>query len=163
MKSTRLRFLIAALVVVLGTALANAQTSADAPPMRGHGPEFGMGGHMGFFARELNLTDDQKAQMKTIMDNEHPTMKPLMQQEHQIDRQLRTYVEDAYDAAKVRTLATQKAKLEVEITVQQTRIHNEMYQLLTSDQQAKVKELEANREAQMQQHMQDEPPPPPSE
>lgn len=163
MKSTRLRFLIAALVVVLGTALANAQTSADAPPMHGHGPEFGMGGHMGFFARELNLTDDQKAQMKGIMEKEHPTMKPLMQQEHQIDRQLRTYVEGTYDAAKVRALATQKAKLDVEITVQQTRIHNEMYQLLTSDQQAKVKELEANREARMQQHMQNEPPPPPSE
>ena len=32
MKSIRLRFLIAALAVVLGTALANAQTSADAPP-----------------------------------------------------------------------------------------------------------------------------------
>ncbi len=163
MKSTRLRFLIAALVVVIGTALANAQTSADAPPMRGHGLEFGMGGHMGFFARELNLTDDQKAQMKDIMEKEHPTMKPLFQKERKIDRQLRAYVEGTYDPVKVRALANQKAKLEVELTVQQTRIHNEMYQLLTSDQQAKVKELEANREARMQQHMQNEPPPPPSE
>jgi len=161
MKSTHLRFLIAALAILLGTALANAQTSADAPPMRG--PEFGMGPHMGFLARELNLTDDQEAQMKAIMEKEHPTIKPLIQQERQIERQLRQYVEGTYDAAKVRALATQKAQLEVELTVQQTRIHNEMFQLLTSDQQAKAKELEATREARMQQHMQDEPPPPPSE
>jgi Spy/CpxP family protein refolding chaperone len=37
--------------------------------------------------------------------------------------------------------------------VQETRIHSELYQLLTSDQQAKLKEIEANREARMQQHM----------
>jgi len=51
----------------------------------------------------------------------------------------------------------------LELTVQRTRIHNELYQLLTADQQAKLKDLEATREARMQQHMQDAPPPPPEE
>ena len=65
MKSIRFRLLIAAVVVLLGTLLANAQTTDAAPappppPMHGHG-QLGMGGHMrGFFADYLNLTDAQQ-------------------------------------------------------------------------------------------------------
>jgi periplasmic protein CpxP/Spy len=142
--------LIAAMAVLLGSAIAKSQT-ADAPPpppMHGHG--FGMQGHgMGFFAKSLNLTDEQKAQMKTVMQKEHPAMQPLFQQERQIDQQLRTYVTGTYDEAKVRALATQKAQIDVERTVAQTRVHNQLYQLLTADQQAKLKTMEANHEARM--------------
>jgi Spy/CpxP family protein refolding chaperone len=38
-----------------------------------------------------------------------------------------------------------------------------MYQLLTPDQQSKLKEMEANHEARMQKHMQEAPPAPPEE
>jgi len=163
MKSIRLRLLIAAVAVLLGSAISRAQTAADAPPpppMHTHGHGFGMGDHMGFYAKYLNLTDDQKAQMKAVMQKEHPTMKPLFQQQHQIDVQLRQYVEGTYDEAKVRALAAQKAQTEVELTVARTRIHNELYQLLTADQQAKMKDMEARHEARMQKHMQDAPPAP---
>ena len=154
------------MAVVLGSAIAKSQTAADAPPpppMHGHG--FGMERRprMGFFAKALNLTDEQKAQMKTIMQKEHPTMKPLMQQQHQIDLQLRQYVEGTFDPVKVQALAAQKAQLQAQLTVNETRVHNELYQLLTTDQRAQLKEMEANHEARMQQHMQEAPPPPPSE
>jgi Spy/CpxP family protein refolding chaperone len=98
--------------------------------------------------------------MKTIMQKEHPSMKPLFQQQHQIDQQLRQYVEGPYDEAKVRALAAQKSQIETELTVAQTRIHNQMYQLLTPDQQSKMKEMEANHEARMQKHMHEAPPTP---
>jgi protein CpxP len=167
MKSIYARLLVAALAVLLGTAMAKSQTSdeAPAPPPaheHAHGHAYGMRGDMmGFWAHALNLTDAQKAQMKTVMQKEHPTMKPLFQQEKQIDQQLRQYVEGTYNEANVRTLATQKAQLEVEMTVQKTRIHNEMYQILTADQQAQLKDMEAKRaarhEARMQKHLQDAP------
>ncbi len=129
-----------------------------------HGHEFGMHEHMmGFFSRALNLTDEQKTQMKAIMQKEHPTMKPLKQQEHQIDQQLRQYVEGTFDPAKVQALAAQKAQVQVQLTVAETRVHNELYQLLTPDQQAKLKEMEANHEARMQKHMQEAPPAPPEQ
>jgi Spy/CpxP family protein refolding chaperone len=166
MKSIRIRLLIAAMAVLLGSAIAKSQTAdtAPPPPLHGHGHEFGREGHrMGFFAKALNLTDEQKAQMKTIMQKEHPTMKPLFQQEHQIDRELRAYVEGPYDEAKVRTLATQKAQIDVERTVAETRVHNQLYQLLTADQQAKLKQMEANHEARMQEHMNQAPPAPPEQ
>jgi|SRR5579859_1059148 len=169
MKSIRFRILIAAMAVMLGSALAKSQTAADAPPphpMHAH-HGYGMDGHMRFMARYLGLTDEQKTQMKAVMQKEHPAMKPLFQQSHQIDQQLRQYVEGPFDEAKVRALATQKAQVDVEMTVAQTRIHNEMYQLLTPDQQTKMKEFEANRETRMQKHMQehsqDAPPAPPAE
>jgi periplasmic protein CpxP/Spy len=159
MKSFRFRFLIAVLAVLLGSALMRAQTSDDTtqpPATQGHAWAMG-GGHMnrmGFFAQKLNLTDDQKAQMKTIMQKEHPAMKPLFQQEHQIDLQLRQYVEGNFDAAKVQALANQKAQVEAQLTVAQTRVHSELYQILTPDQQTQLKQMEANHEARMQQRMQ---------
>jgi periplasmic protein CpxP/Spy len=165
MKSLSFRLLIAALAVMLGTALAKSQsadaaapTPASVPAMHHHG--YGMGHRWGFPARALNLTDDQKAQMKAIMQKEHPAMRPLFQQSRQIDLQLRQYAEGAYDEAKVRALAAQKSQVDVELAVQRTRIHNEMFQVLTADQQAKVKEFEARREARMAAHMQHQAPAP---
>jgi protein CpxP len=165
MKSIRFRFLIAALVVLLGTALANSQTADTVPtprPVHAHGYGMGHDHMMGFFAKQLNLTDDQKAQMKAVMQKEHPAMKPLFQQQHQIDVQLRQYVEGTYNEAKVQALATQKAQVQAQFTVAETRIHNELYQLLTPDQQSQLKQLQADREVHMQQHMQERQAAPPA-
>src|SRR5215469_14888003 len=152
MKSIRLRFTIAFLTVLLGSMVAKSQTAEDAPPappMHDHGMGMGMEGHMHFMAAKLNLTDDQKTQMKAIMQKEKPTMQPLHQQERQIDQQLRQYVEGNFDQAKVAALAGQKAQM----TIEQTRIHNELYQLLTDDQKTQLKQMEANHQARMQQRM----------
>jgi len=157
MKSIRFRLLIAALAVLMGSAIAKSQTVEDAPPppaMHGHGHEMGMHEHMiGFFSKQLNLTDEQRTQMKAALQKEHPAMKPLFQQQHQIDVQLRQYVEGTFDAAKVQALAAQKAQIQAQMTVAETRIHNELYQLLTPDQQSQLKQIEANHEARMQERM----------
>jgi Spy/CpxP family protein refolding chaperone len=153
MKSIRFRFLVAAVAVLLGAAVAKSQTADSTPPphMRGHG--FGHDGHM-FFAKYLNVTDAQKTEMKAVLQKEHATMKPLMQQVHQMDQQLKQYEEGAYDEAKVQALVTQQAQTLVQVKVQETRIHNELFQMLTPEQQTKLKEFEANRKARMQQRMQ---------
>jgi protein CpxP len=165
MKSIRNRMLIAAMAVLMASTIVRSQTAEDTPappPMHGH--EFGMHGHMmGFFARKLNLTDDQKAQMKTIMEKEHPTMKPLMQQERQIEQQLRQYVEGTFDEAKVQALAAQKAQIQAQMTIAHTRTHNEMYQILTADQKAQLKQMQADHEARMKERMNQEPTAPPEQ
>jgi Spy/CpxP family protein refolding chaperone len=152
MKTIRFRLLIAALVVTMGAAIAKSQT-ADAPPMQGHA--FGMRGPMGFFSRELDLTDAQRTQMKAVLQKEHAAMKPQMQQLHLMQQQLKQYEEGTYDEAKVQALVAQQAQTLVQLKVQETRIHNELFQLLTPDQQAKMQQFEANREARMQQRMHD--------
>jgi protein CpxP len=159
MKSIRFRFLVAALAVTLGAAIAKSQ-SADtttSPPPR-HGHELGMDHHMmEFYAKYLDVTDAQKAQMKEVLHKEHSTMKPLMQQMHLLEQQLKQYEEGTYDEAKVQALVSQQAQNLVQLKVQETRIHNELFQMLTPDQQTKLKEFEAKREARMQQHMQSTP------
>ena len=160
MKSIRIRLLLAAMAVLIGSVVAHSQTteSVSAPPPTMHGHEFGMGDHMRFLAKQLNLTDEQQTQMKSIMQKEHPAMKPLMQQQRQIDTQLRQYVEGTFDQAKVQVLANQKATIQAQMTVQETRIHNEMYQVLTADQQSQLKQLEAQRAERMQQRTKQAPP-----
>jgi Spy/CpxP family protein refolding chaperone len=152
MKSFHLRLLIAALAVLLGTAIAKSQIADAPPPMHGH--EFAMEHMMGFFARNLDLTEAQQSQIKAILQKEHPVIRPLLHQLHQNELQLRQYAEGSYDEAKVRTLAAQQSQTQIELAVQTTRIHNELFQILTADQQAKMKEMEANHEARMQQRMQ---------
>src|ERR1700733_14856765 len=133
MKSIRFRFLVAALAVMLGAAIGKAPTTdSTPPPAPGHGHHFGMrGGPMGFPFKELDLTDAQHTQIKSVMQKEHATMKPLMEQMHQMQQQLKQYSEGAYDEAKVTALVSQQAQTLVQLKVQETRIHNEIYQLLT--------------------------------
>jgi protein CpxP len=167
MKSFTSRLLIAALAIVLGSIIAKSQTAdADAPPPRPmHGPEMDGGREdmMRFLNKALNLTDDQRAQMTALMQKAHPAMKPLFQQQHQLDQQLRQYVEGTYDEAKVRALAAQKAQVETELTIAQTRVHNQLYQLLTEDQKAQLKQLEAQRDARVEQEMSHHHGPPPTQ
>src|SRR4029077_7687961 len=123
MKSIRFRFLIAALAVMLGAAIAKSQTAEATQPPLMHDHRFGMEGHrMGFFAKHLDLTDAQRTQMKGVLQKEHATMKPLMQQVHQMDQQLRQYAEGTYDEAKVQALVSQQAQTLAQVKVQETRI-----------------------------------------
>lgn len=95
--------------------------------------------------------------MKAVLQKERPTLQPVMQQLHQMDQQLKQYEEGTYDEAKVQSLVAQQSQTLVQLKVNETRIHNELYQLLTPDQQSKLKEFEANRAARMQQHIQNAP------
>lgn len=156
MKSIRVRFLVAALAVLVVSAIAKSQTADAPPPPSMHG--FGMEGHMiGFFAKYLNLTDEQKAQMKAVVQKERPALQPLLEQVHQMEQQLKPYEEGTYDAAKVQAAVAQQAQTLVQLKVEESRIHNELFQLLTAEQQSKLKEFEANREARMQQRLQSAP------
>jgi Spy/CpxP family protein refolding chaperone len=156
MRTIRVRLFVAVLAVMLGAMIAKSQTADTPPPTHGHA--FGMRGPMmGFFAKYLDLSDAQRAQMKAVMQKERPALKPLTQQLHQMQQQLKQYEEGTYDEAKVQALVAQQAQTMVQLKVQETRIHNELFQLLTADQQAKMKEFEANREARLQQYMQEAP------
>lgn len=164
MKSIRIRFLIAALAVLLGTAMARSQSTEGPAPLPMHGPGAMMGQHMlNYFTRALNLTDDQQAQAKTILSNAEPGFKTLTEQQHKIQDQLRDQAQGSYDAKQVQTLAAQKAQIQAQMTIAETQLHHQLYQLLTSDQQAQLKQIEATREARMQQRMQQEAPAAPAE
>ena len=64
---------------------------------------------MGLALHELNLTDAQKAQVKTIMQANHASMKTVMQQmEQNRAAMLAATANGAYDAAKSRPWPTSR-------------------------------------------------------
>jgi len=164
-------------VSVLGLMLCGVATLSYAqgpgPGAKAHGwggPGGGPG--MGMMLHELNLTDAQKAQVKTIMQANHATMKPLMlQMEQNRAAILAASANGAYKdpavQAKVQTLANQQAQLQAAMIVNREAIHHQIYtQVLTADQQAKVEQLRTDQINRINQHLQkmangtDTPPPP---
>ena len=100
-------------------------------------------GHMGFLASALNLTDAQKAQVKTIMQANKASMKTVMQQMAQNRAaMLAATANGAYDPVRIQSLATQQAQLEATMIVNRESIRHQIYtQVLTADQQAKAEQL----------------------
>lgn len=155
MKLRHFKIAAAVLIVALAAAVAFSQTLTRTH-MHGHGM-FG-GPMMGFHARALNLTDDQRAQMKSVMAKEKPALKPLFSQIAATRHQLRQLeMSGAFDEAKVRELAWQQVQTMTELTVQRARIHSELYQILTPEQKTKMTQMMQQREQRFQEHMQQTP------
>jgi periplasmic protein CpxP/Spy len=128
----------------------------------------GGGAHMGMMLHELDLTDAQKAQVKTIMKATHATMKPLMlQMEQNRAALLAATANGAYDAAKIQVLANQQAQLQAAMIVNHEAVQHQIYtQVLTTEQQAKAEQLRTQAITHINERLQkmangtDTPPPP---
>ncbi len=155
MKSTRTRILTIGAAVLLIVAAAIAQGR------HGFG---GPGGDFHRMLRQLDLTADQHSQVKAIFEKEKPALQPLMQQMHQ-NHQAMNALESSgpFDEAKARALATQNAQVMIELQVAHARTKSEIMQILTPDQKAKLAQIEANKEARMQEHMKNHMSPPPAD
>ena len=105
----------------------------------------------GFPARDLNLSDEQKAQIKKITDSFRESTKALREQ-------LRTLHESepdpfaGFDEAAVRTAAEARAKLDVELSVAHARMMAQIGAVLTADQKTQL--------AAKRQQFERRPPPP---
>ncbi|MFZ0312243.1 MAG: Spy/CpxP family protein refolding chaperone [Candidatus Korobacteraceae bacterium] len=147
---------IALLALVLcGTVmLAFAQQSDEnggASAWNGHRH----GGHMGYLAKELNLTDAQKVQIKTIFQAQRTTMRPLMlQMEQNRQAMLTATASGAFDQAKVQTLATQQAQIISQLAVQKASVRSQIYNtVLTPEQKATADQLRQKQLTRLSQHI----------
>jgi Spy/CpxP family protein refolding chaperone len=154
MKSNHFKILAVALALAVMVAIGVSQTARHAH-MRGDGI---FDGHMlRYFARKLDLTDAQQAQVKDIMAKEKPTIRPLRLQMAQGQKQLRELVmSGSFDETKVRELALQQTQTTTQLTVQKARIASELIQVLTPEQKAKLTELVNQHEQRFMNHMQAE-------
>jgi protein CpxP len=103
-------------------------------------------GPLGFMGRELNLTDDQRAQIKAIFMASRQDDAPWRQQLEE----LRTQVHDAvvangYDEKQVRALVQAKSPAMVEMAVHGIATLAKVRAVLTPEQQQKLEQLQANR------------------
>jgi periplasmic protein CpxP/Spy len=151
MKSTHIR------VLIIGAAILLAVAAAIAQGPHGFG---GPGGEFHHMLRQLDLTSDQKSQVKAIFEKEKPTLQPLMQQVQQ-NHSAMTALEASgpFDEAKVTALATQNSQTLIQLQVEHERIKSEIIQILTAEQKTKLAQIEANHAAHISQHA----PPPPAD
>jgi protein CpxP len=127
----------------------------------GHGGPGGPGGPgdmLGHFARELNLTDAQQAQVKQLIEAFHEKNKALLEQGPKDGGGPLEGLSENFDEAAVRAAAQSRAAAHVELEVAHAKLLSQVYALLTAEQKAKVAELKTKFE----QHRQQGPPPPPS-
>lgn len=107
--------------------------------------------------RMLELSSDQKNQIKQLHDAEREAAKPIHEQLKTIHEQLRTATTDgAFNESAARLLLAQAQQPELELEVLRLKTRTAIYNLLTPAQKAKLAELQAAMEKNH-----DGPPPPP--
>ena len=113
------------------------------PPPFGGPPPGGPGGHgvLGPVARELNLTDAQKAQIKQIEDSFASSTKELRDQLEALRPNGPEANDGAFDEAPVRAAAQKRAAVIVELEVAHARMMSQVFAVLTPEQKAKLNEL----------------------
>jgi protein CpxP len=106
--------------------------------MRGGGPQ-DMVEHM---SRELNLTDAQKEQVKTILEAQRATEEERHSKLDDIRKQIdAASANGQFDEAQVRPLANQQAQLLADGMVDHLRMHSKIYGLLTAEQRTKADQM----------------------
>jgi periplasmic protein CpxP/Spy len=111
------------------------------PPGRGfHGGPGGRDGLLGHLSRELNLTDEQKAQIKKISDAAEESTKALREQMRTLHESQPDPLSGTFDEAAVRTAAQARANIQVELEVAHARIMSQVLAVLTPEQKAQLNE-----------------------
>ena len=106
---------------------------------RRHGPGPEMVEHM---ARELGLSEDQKTQIKALMESIGPAEEARHRKMDELRKQLEeTTANGQFDEAKVRDLANQQAQLHAEQIVEHERMKSKVFALLTAEQRVKAEEM----------------------
>ena len=165
--TTRFKTSLAAALAVMTIATAAPMLMAQDQPQRRQGPGFGgpppggpggpgmrRGGPMGFGPgfRELDLTDDQKAQLKTIVDSHRAEFDAARQKIGAAREGMRALVEgDAINEGAIRAKSAEVAAAEADLMILNAKVRQESMQVLTSEQLQKMKELRASREGQARQ------------
>jgi Spy/CpxP family protein refolding chaperone len=109
---------------------------------------------MGPFGRDLNLTDDQKVQIKKIQDSFHESDKALFDQLRTLHQSEPDPMSGTFDEAAARAAAEARSKIQIELEVSHAKMMSQIAAVLTADQKAQLA-------ARRQQFERQGPPPPP--
>jgi len=111
------------------------------------------GGHPGrsgaFMATQLNLTDAQKAQAKSIFQDARQSAQPIRQQLMQTRQALRDAIK-TNNTAQIQQLSATQGSQMGQLTAIRSQAFAKVYQTLTPEQQQKAAELEKNFQARRQ-------------
>jgi protein CpxP len=168
MTTKRITLAVGAALLAVATAgaglyAAGQNTNQAPPPFKGGrmgrmGGPGGPGGPMGLppmMARQLNLTDAQKAQVKTIADSHRDEWKALGDRARAAHKALSGAITaDTVDEGLIRQRSAELAAVQADLAVARAKAHAEVFQILTPEQKTKAQELRAQMEQRMQQRAQ---------
>jgi Spy/CpxP family protein refolding chaperone len=121
-------------------------------PGFGRGGPGGPGGILGPAFQRLNLTDAQQARVKEILASHRTDMQTLGSKAMTAHQALDTAIAGTtFDEATVRMKAADAATVDADMAVMRARVYNEVYQLLTPDQQSQLKQIQADMQQRMAQ------------
>lgn len=149
----KLTALFIASTLALGSASAafaadTTAPAADAAPMKMmHHKGEGKGGPFD----GLNLTEQQRQQMRDIMKESHQKRGPGMKEERQALHNL--VASDSFDEAKAKAQIDAIGKAQSERMLERAKAENKMYNLLTPEQKKQYNENYQKREQKMMDHM----------
>ena len=135
---TKLFIFTLAATILAGGFIANktfAAGSTESAPFRGK--------IFQRLAEKLNLTADQKSQIKTILAGEKDTLKPLLAALHDARKNLRTAIRasDASEAS-VRATSAKVAGAEADLAVERLKLYGKISPILTDEQREKISAFE---------------------
>lgn len=125
---------IAGLVLLIAAVLAVSQQRPSGDFRGGPGPRDGLGP----FGRDLNLTDDQKTQIKKIQDSFRESDKALFDQLRTLRENGPDPMNGSFDEAAVRAAAEAKAKIQIELDVSRAKMMSQISSVLTDQQKAQL-------------------------
>lgn len=146
-------FLKYAALATMAAGIALAQTPA-APAQPGKGRMWAQhkGALRGAMLRQLNLTDAQKQQAKTILQQAKQNAEPLRQQ-LKTNREALAAAVKANDVAQIHSLSAQQGNLQGQLLGIRSDARAKVYATLTPEQKAKADEMRQKIRERMKQRM----------
>ena len=144
----RIIAILAVAILVVGVVFVVAQQAAN-HSFGGRGRGFGRG--HGMMLKALNLTEDQRAKVKTIMQTSRTNMKPTFDA-LRADRQKMEALtaNGAFDEAQVQAVANDQAGLTAKMVVERARVKSQIAAILTDEQKAKAAQMREQFKQKMQ-------------
>ncbi len=138
----------------IAAVYASTQNTADSPrAFMGH--RMGGGFGLGRIAAKLNLSDTQKDQIKTVVQSHRDEWKALADRAASARKALNAAVTaDTIDETAIRQASSALAGVQGDIAVARARARAEIFQVLTPEQQAQAKQMEARVRARADQFRQ---------
>lgn len=103
----------------------------------------------------LDLTADQRDRVRQILDSHRDDQKAIGDRAMKAHEALQDAIAATFDESAIRGRAADVAAVDADAAVAQGRVYNEVFQILTGDQQTKLKKLQTDmkerREKMLQQ------------
>jgi protein CpxP len=135
-----------------GPFIGRGRGGPGGPGGPGRGGPMGMLGPLGpMIMGRLNLTEAQRAQVKSVMQAHSTDLKAVGDRAFAAHQALEAVISaDTVDESAIRTRSADVATVEADLAVMRAQIRAEVWQILTPDQQQQAKTLQAEMQQRVE-------------